>query len=129
MGFLKKLVNKIANKVSNNLADKAANKIVGNVTDNYQQSEAVSQSYVSESDKQVAALSEQQALLQQQALAMQMTAMQATANTADANSIAQANEILKYFVFDKDMNLVGIKDDAPDYLKEAYEKQLKEQQK
>ena len=45
-------------------------------------------------------------------------------NNASANTkvdMAQANEIMNYFIFGKDMEVIGVKDDAPDWVKQAYQ--------
>ncbi len=51
-----------------------------------------------------------------------------TINVNDSNSnagkaaanFAQAQEIMKYLILDKDNNVIGVTEDAPDYLKNAY---------
>lgn len=44
------------------------------------------------------------------------------AATNIAMSMQQAQEIMKYLILDENQKVIGVKDDAPDYLKEAYAK-------
>lgn len=52
--------------------------------------------------------------------AMAMQAMSGS-KTQAKSSLKDVNEMMSYFEFDKDMNIVGVKKDAPDWVKQAYE--------
>lgn len=64
---------------------------------------------------------------QNEAMAQAMAA-QAMANGAakGGSSLKDVNEMMSYFEFDKEMNIVGVKPDAPEWVKLAYENREKE---
>ena len=62
-------------------------------------------------------------LKQQNEMMKNAMAMQAMSGSKaqSKSSLKDVNEMMSYFEFDKDMNIVGVKKDAPDWVKQAYE--------
>lgn len=101
-----KAFNKNSNKCSSNECESASEvKVETNATPN---NDAAAQ----------AELLKQQNEMMKNAMAMQ--AMSGS-KAQSKSSLKDVNEMMSYFEFDKDMNIVGVKKDAPDWVKQAYE--------
>lgn len=142
MGFLDKFLNKFTNKASDKLADKAINKIFGkdNKNNNTTQTPAPQANAVpptNEMPQTAQPTSENISATEAKSMAMlsmlsQLKGAQATNAQVDMaqvnmaqmgmmqNNMAYANEIMSYLIFDDDMEVIGVKDNAPDYLKMAF---------
>lgn len=118
MGFLDKFLNKFTNKASEKLADKAVNKIFGssnNTQNDIKAEETVQTAQNVESVKNT--VQQGQTIKVEK---VQVPVFDANQMAMMGQGMAQANEIMKYLILDDNMEVVGVKDDAPDYLKIAY---------
>lgn len=118
MGFFDKFLNKFTNRASDKLADKAVNKIFGK-DKKAQKDDVVEEKTQSCKNEQVN--QEAQTTKTETVKVPTIDPAQAAMMSAMAGQgMVQANEILKYLILDDNMEVVGVKDDAPDYLKVAY---------
>lgn len=117
MGFLDKFFSKFTNRASDKLADKAVNKLFGK---DKAKAEKVETTEKPAEPVQATETPTQTPTPNVNINPAQMAMMGAFAAKGAKDSIAQANEVMKYFIFDDNMEIIGVKDDAPDYLKAAY---------
>lgn len=139
MGFINKFISKFTNKAGERLTDKAIDKIFGNKnntetnisTQQPQQTNTV-QTEQPENNQALdtAQMAMMTAMAKEQTKQMQLAQesmaqfnnLQANANIAGIASMnmAQYNEILNYMIFDDNMEVIGVKENAPDWMKQAY---------
>lgn len=114
--FISKFTNKVANKASDKLADKAVNKIFGkNAQNDVQPAESV------QSNDNAQVNQPTQTINVETVKVPTMDASQIAMMSAMAGQgMAQANEVMKYLILNDNMEVIGVKDDAPDYLKIAF---------
>lgn len=125
MGFLDKFLNKFTNKASDKLANKAVDKLFGkdkevnkNVAPVEQPTPSVEA--VQTSSSEVVQPTTPVEVNIPKIDPAQMAMMNAYANQSAVAGMAQANEIMKYLILNDNMEVIGVKDDAPDYLKIAF---------
>lgn len=117
--FARKTVDKAADKVADNAADKvasvAANKINKKVDENIEKKADEVEANVNAATTQSNLSGEEQLKL-----ALARAAMANTAPAANGTSLNDLNTMMNYFEFGPEMKIVGVKDDAPDWVKQAY---------
>lgn len=122
MGFISKLIDRFTSRFTrqagDKLADKAVNKLFGNgkessetTSQNVEPQTATSETVATATTTGTATPEISTADLAKIAMLNKATAGQ---------GLAQANEFMNYLVFNDEMEIIGVKDDAPDYLKIAY---------
>lgn len=118
--FARKTVNKAADKIADNAADKvasvAANKINKKVDADIEKKADEVEAKVDTAAEQTMSGEEQLKI----ALARAAMANSAQAANANSSSLNDLNTMMGYFNFGPDMEIVGVKDDAPEWVKEAY---------
>lgn len=117
--FARKTVDKAADKVADNAADKvasvAANKINKKVDENIEKKADEVEANVNAAAAQTNLSGEEQLKL-----ALARAAMANNAPAANGTSLNDLNTMMSYFEFGPEMKIVGVKDDAPDWVKQAY---------
>lgn len=122
--LIDKFVTKLTRRATDKITDKAVDKILGEEKQekSVQAPETVENTNVSTenasvSQAEIDAQTQREIALTNAILAKQNVYVQNQAGT----SMAQMNEIMSYFIFGKEMKIIGVKDDAPDWVKQAYE--------
>ncbi|MCQ2087621.1 MAG: hypothetical protein MJZ37_06095 [Bacilli bacterium] len=126
MGFIGELIDRIvrrfARRTADKVADKAADKVAGVAADKI--NKKVDEEVAKNGSNEVQGVVDQaasEATTGQDKLAAAVARAAVANNSAAKADMKNVNEVMGYFNFGPGMEIVGVKDDAPEWVKVAYQ--------